>query len=72
MKYLVIVSVCFFAFFAHAQEVHQELKETVRAEVLRILHEEKQDIIDIGYDDYIIKPIDMNLLLKKISRFLDK
>lgn len=45
MKYLVIISVCFFAFFTHAQEVHQELKETVRAEVLRILHEEKQDII---------------------------
>ena len=45
MKYLVIVSVCFFAVFAQAQEVHQELKETVRAEVLRVLHEEKQDII---------------------------
>lgn len=30
---------------AKAQEVHQELQETVRAEVVRVIHEQKRDII---------------------------
>lgn len=45
MKFL--VSLCFFLtpFLLNAQEVYQELQETVRAEVLQILHEEVRDII---------------------------
>lgn len=45
MKYLAVAAICFFAFSVNAAELHQELKETVRAEVLHILHEENQDII---------------------------
>lgn len=44
---------CLSAFSAQAQEVHEELKETVRAEVLRILHEEKRDIIGTDTESFL-------------------
>jgi len=47
-------------------------KIPIIAQTAYTMEEEKQEIVDIGYNDFIIKPIDMNLLLKKISRFLDK
>jgi uncharacterized membrane protein len=45
MKYLGIAMLCVLPVFLGAQEVHQELKETVRGEVLRILSTETRDII---------------------------
>ena len=47
-------------------------KIPIIAQTAYTMEEEKQDIIDFGYNDFIIKPIDMNLLIRKISRFLDK
>lgn len=45
MKYVAIIAFVFLPFLGTAQEVHQELQETVRAEVLKILSEEERDII---------------------------
>ncbi len=45
MKYLGIAVLCALPLFLGAQEVHQELQETVRAEVLRIISTETRDII---------------------------
>lgn len=54
MKYLGIVfALAVFPYFIHAQEVHQELQETVRAEVLRILSEETRDIIGTDADGIV-------------------
>jgi uncharacterized membrane protein len=41
------------ALVCHAQEVHQDLQETVPAEVLRILHEETRDIIGTDTDTLV-------------------
>jgi uncharacterized membrane protein len=47
MRMKILVSFCFLflPLFLNAQEVHQELQETVRAEVLEIMREEERDII---------------------------
>ena len=45
MKFLYAGILLFFAVPLYAQEVHQELQETVRAEVLKILNSEPRDII---------------------------
>lgn len=51
MKYLAsIILMCAAFTTVQAQEVHQELKETVRAEVLHVLSEEMQDIIGTDTD----------------------
>ncbi len=45
MKFLGLFIFCMIPFGVNAQEVHQELQETVRAEVQKIIHEEERDII---------------------------
>lgn len=50
MKFLGTVCFLFLPLLLGAQEVHQELQETVRAEVLQILHEEERDIIGTDTD----------------------
>lgn len=45
MKILVIVLFLFVPLWSGAQEIHQELQETVRATVLDIVREEKEEII---------------------------
>jgi len=45
MRFVVIFIFAFVPFFLGAQAVHQELQETVRAEVVEILSEESRDII---------------------------
>ncbi|OFX82797.1 MAG: hypothetical protein A2W99_14125 [Bacteroidetes bacterium GWF2_33_16] len=42
------------------------------AQTAYAMETDRQEIIDLGYDDYIIKPIEINLLLNKISKFLNK
>ncbi len=48
MKYLVVIALISTPFVGLAQEVHQELQETVRAEVIKILDEEERDIAGTG------------------------
>lgn len=47
-------------------------KIPIIAQTAYAMESDKQEIIEIGYDDFVIKPIEINLLLNKISKFLDK
>lgn len=54
MKYLVVISYLLLApFLGQAQEVHQELQETVRAEVIKIISEEVRDVIGTDIDTVV-------------------
>lgn len=61
MKFLVIGLFLFVPYLVGAQEVHQELKETVRAEVIEILSETPKDII--GTDtEAIVQAVEVKIL----------
>lgn len=64
-KAMVLFSVGIAAYFSpalsFAQEVHQELQETVRAEVLRILDEQVRDIIGTDTDS-VVQTVQVRIL----------
>lgn len=61
MKHILILFLLFSAFSVSAQEVHQELQETVRAEVTRILSEDTREII--GTDgEALVQDVEVRVL----------
>jgi len=48
------------------------IKIPVIAQTAFAMESDRQEIINLGYDDYLIKPIEISLLLKKISEIFEK
>ncbi|MDX9695092.1 MAG: cache domain-containing protein [Bacteroidales bacterium] len=47
------------------------IKTPVIAQTAFAMESDRQEIISLGYDDYLIKPIEISLLLKKISEVFE-
>jgi len=48
------------------------IKIPVIAQTAFAMESDRQEMIDLGYDDYLIKPIEISLLLQKISEIFEK
>ena len=57
--------------FKHIREKDTEKKVPIIAVTARAMEEDKEKIIQFGFDDYISKPFDVRQLDKKIRQFLD-
>ena len=47
------------------------IKTPIVAQTAYATDDKVHEIVEIGYDDYILKPIEFNYLLKTLSKFLD-